>query len=185
MWAKGNRAAERGAAAGRFPPDVPAQEEEFMQRTLLTLALITAAGTAFAQTATPPAANGGSLTTPSVTAPSASTLSVPSQTMGAGGATVTAPGVGGATVNPPSASAGGATPPGVNRPSMTQDTNTANASPRLSGQAGIAQKRIEADGYKNVQGLAQGSDGLWHGHAMRGSAEVQVIVDKQGNVAQQ
>ncbi len=156
-----------------------------MQRTLLTLALITAAGTAFAQTVTPPAASGGSVTTPPVTAPSASMPSVPSQTMGAGGATATTPGVGGATVNPPSASAGGVTTSGINQPSMTQDTNTANASPQLSGQAGIAQKRIEADGYKNVQGLAQGSDGLWHGRAMRGSAEVQVTVDKQGNVAQQ
>lgn len=148
-----------------------------MQRTLLTLALITAAGTAFAQTATPPAASAGSVTTPSATAPSASVPSVPSQTMGAGGATATTPAVGGATVKPPSASAG--------QPSMSQDTNTANASPRLSGQAGIAQKRIEADGYRNVQGLAQGSDGLWHGRAMRGSAEVQVIVDRQGNVSQQ
>jgi hypothetical protein len=104
-----------------------------MQRTLLTLAMIAAAGTAFAQTATPPAAAGG----------------VPVA------------------------------------PSTTMDTNTANAAPRLTGQAGIAQKRIEADGYKNVQGLAQGSDGLWHGRAMRGSAEVQVIVDRQGNVLQQ
>ena len=104
-----------------------------MQRTLLTLVLITAAGTAFAQTAAPPAASGSS----------------------------------------------------VAAPPMTQDTNTANASPRLSGQAGIAQRRIEADGYQNVQGLAQGSDGLWHGRAMRGSAEVQVIVDRLGNVLQQ
>jgi hypothetical protein len=104
-----------------------------MQRTLLTLAMIAAAGTAFAQTATPPAASGG--------APIA--------------------------------------------PSATTDTNTANATPRLTGQAGIAQKRIEADGYKNVEGLAPGSDGLWHGRALRGSNEVQVIVDKQGNVLQQ
>jgi hypothetical protein len=104
-----------------------------MQRTLLTLAMIAAAGTALAQTATPPAAGGG----------------VPMA------------------------------------PAATTDTNTANAGPHLTAQAGIAQKRIEADGYKNVQGLAQGSDGLWHGRAMRGNAEVQVIVDKQGNVAQQ
>lgn len=155
-----------------------------MQRTLLTLALITAAGTAIAQTATPPAATGGSVTTPSVAAPSASTPAVPSQTMGAGGASATTPGVGGATASPPSVSAGSVTTPGINRPSVPQDTNTANASPRLSGQAGIAQKRIESDGYKNVQGLAQGADGLWHGRAMRGSAEVQVTVDKQGNVSQ-
>jgi hypothetical protein len=153
MWAKGNRAAERGLPEGRFPPDVLVQEEEVMQRTLLTLALIAAAGTALAQTTTPPASSGGSVTTPSATTPSTST--------------------------------GGAATPGINQPSPTSDTNTANATPRLTGQAGIAQKRIEADGYKNVQGLAQGSDGLWHGRAMRGNAEVQVTVDKQGNVAQQ
>jgi hypothetical protein len=156
-----------------------------MQRTLLTLALIGASGAVFAQTVTPPAPSGGSVTTPPVTAPSATTPSVPSQTMGAGGATVTTPGAGGAAVNPPSASAGSATTPAMNPPSASHDTNTANAAERMPGQAGIAQKRIEADGYKNVQGLAQGSDGLWHGRAMRGSAEVQVTVDKQGNVSQQ
>ena len=123
-----------------------------MQRTLLTLALITGAGTAFAQTATPPAASGGSVTTPSVTAPSANV--------------------------------GGATTPGFNQLSTTFDTNTANASGRTASQASIAQKRIESDGYKNVQGLALGSDGLWHGRAMRGNAEVQVTVDRQGNVSQ-
>jgi len=73
----------------------------------------------------------------------------------------------------------------MNPPSATYDTNTANATGRMEGQAGIAQKRIEADGYKNVQGMALGSDGLWHGRAMRGSSEVQVTVDKQGNVTQQ
>ena len=36
--------------------------------------------------------------------------------------------------------------------------------------AGTAQKRIEQDGYKNVQNLQRGSDGLWHGTAMRGNA---------------
>jgi hypothetical protein len=75
--------------------------------------------------------------------------------------------------------------PGVTPPSISQDNNTANASGHPTGQAAIAQKRIESDGYKNVQGLALGSDGLWHGRAMRGSAEVQVTVDKQGNVTQQ
>ena len=76
-------------------------------------------------------------------------------------------------------------PPGVNQLSTSVDANTANATGHPTGQALIAQKRIEDDGYKNVQGLARGSDGLWHGRAMRGSAEVQVTVDKQGNVQQQ
>ena len=60
----------------------------------------------------------------------------------------------------------------------------ANApAPRLTGAAGTAQRRIEMDGYKNVQGIAQGSDGLWHGRALRGNTEVQVTVDRAGNVS--
>jgi hypothetical protein len=105
-----------------------------MQRILLSLALIAAAGTAIAQTSrAPPTGN----------------------------------------------------PPDVNQAPTSVDANTANASGHPTGQALIAQKRIEADGYKNVQGIALGSDGLWHGRAMRGSSEVQVTVDKQGNVTQQ
>ena len=45
--------------------------------------------------------------------------------------------------------------------------------------------KIEADGYKDVQGLAMGADGRWHGRAMRGSTEVAVTVDDRGNVAAQ
>lgn len=60
----------------------------------------------------------------------------------------------------------------------------ANA-PRMTGEAGTAQKRIEADGYKNVTGLAKGPDGLWHGTAMRGNTQVQVTVDRSGKVAAQ
>ena len=105
-----------------------------MQRTVLSLALIVAAGSAIAQTSGTPATGD---------------------------------------------------PPGVNQPSTSVDANTANATGHPTGQAMIAQKRIEADGYKTVQGLALGSDGLWHGRAMRGSSEVQVTVDKRGNVTQQ
>jgi len=106
-----------------------------MQRTLLTLALVAAAGTAVAQTTSAPAS-------------------------------------------------GGATQPGANQAPSTYDADTANATGQPTGRAAIAQKRIEADGYKNVQGLALGPDGLWHGRAMRGNAEVQVTVDRQGNVSQ-
>jgi hypothetical protein len=56
---------------------------------------------------------------------------------------------------------------------------------RMTGAAGTAQKRIEADGYKNVTGLAKGSDGLWHGTAIRGSTQVQVTVDRAGKVSAQ
>jgi hypothetical protein len=46
-----------------------------------------------------------------------------------------------------------------------------------------AQKKIEADGYKNVQGLTRGADGKWHGKAMRGSTLVDVTVDRAGRVS--
>ena len=106
-----------------------------MQRTLLTLALLVAAGTAVAQTTSAPASGEGA--------------------------------------------SGGSQAP------STRGADSANATEQPTGRAAIAQKRIEADGYKNVQGLALGSDGLWHGRAMRGNTEVQVVVDKQGNVSQQ
>ena len=107
-----------------------------MQRTLLSLALIAAAGTAVAQTTSAP---------------------VP----------------------------GGITAPGGGQAPSTYGADTAYATGQTMDRAAIAQKRIEADGYKNVQGLALGADGLWHGRAMRGNSEVQVLVDKQGNVSQQ
>jgi len=69
--------------------------------------------------------------------------------------------------------------------SETESPNTATVPSHSERQAAIAQKRIEADGYKDVQGLALGADGLWHGRALRGSAEVQVTVDRLGNVVQQ
>ena len=51
-------------------------------------------------------------------------------------------------------------------------------------KATIAQKRIEADGYRHVHDVALGEDGLWHARAERGSTEVDVKVDKHGNVTQ-
>src|SRR5258708_38604137 len=74
MWRKANCSAERRAAAGRFLP--AAQEDQIMQRTLLTLALVAAAGIAVAQTTSPPAVGGGSATTPSATGPSVTAPSV-------------------------------------------------------------------------------------------------------------
>lgn len=115
-----------------------------MKRTLLTLALVVAAGTAGAQT-------------------------------------VTTPPVGGATVNTPSVGSGSVTAPSVNQPTVTAP-NTANVpAPNASGSAG-ARARIEADGYKDVQGLNRGPDGTWRGQAMRGNARVGVGVDARGNV---
>ena len=62
-------------------------------------------------------------------------------------------------------------------------TNTANLpqAPNAAGSAGIVSK-IEADGYKNVQGLTRGPDGKWRGKALRGSTTVDVTVDAAGKV---
>jgi hypothetical protein len=173
-----------------------------MKRTLLALALVTAAGAAGAQTATtpsaggstvtPPAVGGGAVTTPPATAPGVNTPAVPSRSMGAGGATVTTPPVSGGTVQAPSAGSAGATTPGVNPPSArtpgapsqnitAPSQATAPAMPNAQGSAN-ALKKIEADGYKNVQGLQRNRDGSWSGKAMRGGQMVDVHVDARGNV---
>lgn len=57
--------------------------------------------------------------------------------------------------------------------------------PADSGAAATAQKRIERDGYTNVRNLAKGPDGLWRGTATRSGTEVQVTVDRSGNVRAQ
>jgi hypothetical protein len=176
-----------------------------MKRTLITLALVAAAGTAGAQTVTtppvggatvtPPSVGSGSVTTPPANAPAINTPAVPSRSVGAGGAAVTTPPVSGATVMPPLAGSAGVTTPGVNPPSVsTPGVNSRSASvpnmanapalPNAPGSNGAA-KRIQADGYKNVQGLTRGTDGKWHGTAMRGNTMVGVVVDGRGNVSTQ
>jgi hypothetical protein len=45
-----------------------------------------------------------------------------------------------------------------------------------------AVRLILADGYKSPQGVTRGSDGRWHGKALRGEALVDVSVDGRGNV---
>jgi hypothetical protein len=66
----------------------------------------------------------------------------------------------------------------------TEAPNTANANgEQLSGAALTAKKAIERDGYRDVQGVAKGSDGLWHAQAMRGDTQVQVTVDRSGTVS--
>lgn len=173
-----------------------------MKRTLLTLALVTAAGAAGAQTVTTPPAGGatvsppsvgsGSVTTPRANPPAVNTPAVPSRSVGAGGATVTTPPASGGTMQAPSAgSAGVATPP-VNTPSARTPgvpsqsvtaPSQANLPPAPNAQGSAnAVKKIEADGYKNVQGLTRNPDGSWSGKALRGSAMVDVHVDARGNV---
>lgn len=168
-----------------------------MKRTiLLTTALVAIAGVAGAQTVTtpsvggttvnPPSVGGATVTTPPATAPSTTTPSVPSKTIGAGGATVTTPPVGGGSTSGPSVGGTGTTTPGVNPPAVsTPGVDQATLPNDASAAAQSARRKIEADGYKNVQGLAKGADGMWHGRALRGNTEVQIKVDAKGNVMAQ
>ena len=46
-----------------------------------------------------------------------------------------------------------------------------------------ARQDIERAGYRDVRGLAQDSEGIWHGRALRGNTEVQLLVNPDGNVS--
>jgi hypothetical protein len=54
---------------------------------------------------------------------------------------------------------------------------------KRGGNDSKARQAIELDGYKNVRGLEQGPDGMWHGRALRGRTEIAVRVDSSGNVS--
>jgi hypothetical protein len=45
-----------------------------------------------------------------------------------------------------------------------------------------ARQDIERAGYRDVRGLAEDSEGVWHGRALRGNTEVQLLVDRDGGV---
>jgi hypothetical protein len=223
--AKGKIAMQLALWWGRCRLAPKTEEEGIMKRTLLTMALMAAAGTAGAQTVTPPTVGGATVTppavggatvtpppiapqsvgTPGITPPAAGAPAVPSQSVGAGGATVTTPPVSGSSVNPPAVGSGGVATPGINAPGVSTpgvnppsvstpginagsitapNANTANLpqAPNAAGSANIVTK-IEADGYKNVQGLTRGADGKWRGKALRGSTMVDVVVDAAGRVA--
>ncbi|MBN9087062.1 MAG: hypothetical protein J0J01_09155 [Reyranella sp.] len=150
-----------------------------MKRTLLTIALVAAAGTAGAQTVSTPATGG-----------------VDAGAGAGAAATMTAPPAGGdAQMNSNTQmNTNAQMPAGQTNGNMgtnmgagaNANTNMANApAERLTGAAGTAQKRIEQDGYKGVQNLQKGADGLWRGDAMRGNAKVQVTVDRAGRVSAQ
>jgi hypothetical protein len=49
----------------------------------------------------------------------------------------------------------------------------------------FAKAAIEQDGYKSVRGLAKGPNGSWRAMAMRGTTEVILCVDANGNVSAQ
>jgi hypothetical protein len=67
----------------------------------------------------------------------------------------------------------------------SRGADTASAPAGMTGAAATAQKQIEREGYKDVQGLSKGADGLWHGTAKRGERSVEVTVDRAGRVAAQ
>ena len=170
-----------------------------MKRTLATLALVAAAGTAGAQTVQTQASGqpvqvpigstmntGNSATTmpPGAGAPVGTTVTTNSNA-GMRGAQMNS----GAQINSNTQMNSGqmnSTMSASGSAGASSNANMANApAPRLTGAAGTAQRRIEMDGYKNVQNLQRGADGLWQGTAMRGNAQVQVIVDRAGRVSAQ
>ena len=44
-------------------------------------------------------------------------------------------------------------------------------------------QQIERHCYRDVRGLAEDDQGIWHGRALRGNTEFQLLVDEDGNVA--
>jgi hypothetical protein len=155
-----------------------------MKTTLLTLALVAAAGVAGAQTASTPSAGAGaamnnSTITNGNTGMHGTQMGVGTQTQMNGNVQSPATGQMNSKMNA-STNAGGTAGASAN-PSVA---NAPSEQP-LTGAARTAQKRIEQDGYKSVQNLQKGSDGLWHGTAMRGNTPVQVTVDRSGRVSAQ
>ena len=155
-----------------------------MKYTLVTLALVAVAGSASAQTTRPPLSatvtpSGGAPTTPGAT-----TLQRPEGSGGVMLPSTGAAGSGSPGVNLPSTNNPDGNPRATMAPNAVRAPNTANTPipPNAPGSNGAA-RRIQADGYKNVQGLTRGSDGKWHGTAMRGSTMVAVQVDARGNVS--
>lgn len=47
---------------------------------------------------------------------------------------------------------------------------------------GQARSRLEKDGYTNVSALSKDKDGVWRGHASKGSHQQAVGVDYKGNI---
>lgn len=71
----------------------------------------------------------------------------------------------------------------------TQPPNPPTATPSLGMPAsGVivtnaeAYSRLEQQGYRDITGLAKGTDGNWHATALRGAAKVKVMVNPQGAI---
>ncbi len=166
-----------------------------MKKTMIALALIGMAGTAFAQVqVSPPGVGGGSLTTPSVGGGMATTpqIGVPSittppvqtpnapgvQTPNLGSGNVQAPTVGSGGVQTPAVPSQTVTTPGANPPSVA--VNPPNVSTMTEAQA---RARITAQGYRNIQGLHQDTSGAWSGTASLNGKSAQVSVGASGVVS--
>ena len=156
-----------------------------MKITLLTLALVATAGVASAQTASTPATGAAGASVNNSTITNGNTGMRGAQ-MGVGtqsqmNSNVQSPATGqmngqmNSNMNASGATGAAADPSLANAPSQEP----------MNGAARTAQKRIEQDGYKSVQNLQKGSDGLWHGTAMRGNTSVQVTVDRSGRISAQ
>jgi hypothetical protein len=48
-----------------------------------------------------------------------------------------------------------------------------------------ARAAVERDGYRGVKVLRKGDNGVWYAQGMRGSTQVLLVVDAQGNVTSQ
>lgn len=65
---------------------------------------------------------------------------------------------------------------------MAPSANTGRAQTASGLNESQARAKLKASGYSDVTGLAVGSDGMWHGRAMKGSSSTSVALDSQGNV---
>ena len=76
---------------------------------------------------------------------------------------------------------------------ITEASSKAEAGPSAKAEAltpapgnglgeNAARAAIQADGYKAVQALSKGVNGVWRAKAMRGTTEVSVAVDSRGSV---
>jgi hypothetical protein len=152
-----------------------------MKRTLLTLALVACAGAAGAQTVSTPATGSVGAGTTAAKPPVSAGATLNSSTMTNANTGMQGAQVGAGTQTQMNTNMNASGSAGA---SASPDMANAAAQP-LTGAARTAQKRIEQDGYKSVQNLQRGSDGLWRGTAMRGSSQVQVTVDRAGRVSAQ
>jgi hypothetical protein len=73
-------------------------------------------------------------------------------------------------------------PPALAPVAAGADSATAETAPRQFNEAD-ARAAIEADGYRKPRIVNKGADGTWHARALRGTIEVSLRVDAQGNVA--